>query len=662
MNRAEKRRQKKLAGKAAGASLGRPTPSLEHAIDVAVQHHTSGQLAQAEAAYRKILQVDPKQPVALHLLGVIAHQLGRKEDAVELISQAISVDPDYVDAHTNLGKVLSELGDLAGAATCFDNALAIKPDADTYNYLGITYMNMGREEQAIACYHKALAHRPDFAEAHNNLGNTLVQTGKLDEAIARFRMALTIVPDSIEVHCNLGAAFLEQGETDLAVSSFTNTLAIIPDHAEAYNGLGNAALEQERPDDAIANFKKALVIKPDYAEAHCNLAEALEITNRTDALRDALTNARRNCPNHPLLAIGEAQLLKHDGDFGSARSLLEATDTQIADNNFLLDRAYLLGDVCDRLGDTGAAYAYFQEGNNRRRDTPRAKRVDPKRYLARLQTLTKRYTPTWVASWRQLAPLEDRPDPVFLIGFPRSGTTLLDTILHSHPGICITEEKPALQKVRAALEHLTGGDPDGLATLEPEDLEGLRHTYFTELDKHVAPEDRSSIIIDKNPLHTVEAGLIHRIFPQARFLFTQRHPCDCVLSCFMQNFATNDAMINFLDLEAAAHLYDRVMSLWRQYQDVLPLTVHTVRYEYLVESFEETLTPALEFLGLDWDDNLQNYTKTAHQRGQINTASYNQVTQSLYTRARDRWQGYHDPMQPVLPTLRPWAQHFGYDV
>ena len=188
----------------------------------------------------------------------------------------------------------------------------------------------------------------------------------------------------------------------------------------------------------------------------------------------------------------------------------------------------------------------------------------------------------------------------------------------------------------------------------------LRQIYFAELNQHLDMNDDAVVLIDKLPLNIIAAGLIHRIFPEARFVFAQRHPCDCVLSCFMQNFALNDAMANFLDLEDAARLYDKVMTLWLQYQSALPLQVHTVCYEILIEDFEETLTPLLDFLGVDWDEGLRDYTETAYRRGKIKTPSYNQVTQPLYTHARGRWQRYRQHLQPVLPLLLPWAERFGY--
>jgi hypothetical protein len=232
--------------------------------------------------------------------------------------------------------------------------------------------------------------------------------------------------------------------------------------------------------------------------------------------------------------------------------------------------------------------------------------------------------------------------------------------LRSHRSIAVVEEKPTVSALENALRQLPGGYPDGLATLNSEQLSMLRRVYFTELNKHLEADDRSLLIVDKQPLNMVHIGLIHRVFPGARFLFAQRHPCDCVFSGFMRAFEANAGMVNFLDLEDAARFYERTMGLWVQYRDIFPLQVHTVVYEDLVAGFEETLGPTLAFLGVEWDDGIRDYMATAQGRGQIATPSYNQVTQPLYTQASGRWQQYREYLQPVLPRLLPWAERLGY--
>ena len=534
--------------------------SAEQDLNTARQHHAAGQFVQAESLYQNILQTVPDHAETLHLLGILSHQVGKVENAIDFMNRALASKPDFAEAHSDLGNML---------------------------------LALGRLEEAVTSYQKATMLKPDFAEAYSNLGIAQMNLGMLE--------------------------------------------------------------------DAAVSYGKAIAVKPDYANAHYNLCEVLEKTNRTDDLRTALENARKYCPNDYRLTLREAQILKRDGNFAAARESLESTQTGAEDSGFMVARAYLLGELCDRLDDVESAYRYFMEGNIIVSQNPQIQQIDKTTPFARIDVLAGRFSADWIANWPQIECNDSRPDPVFLVGFPRSGTTLLDTILRSHQGISLVEEMPTIQNVEQALEQLPGANPNGLAELDQNSLMHLRQVYFAELDKHLEPEEAANIVIDRMPWNNTVAGHIKRIFPNARFIFAQRHPCDCVLSCFMQNFLPSDANVNFLKLEDAAHLYDKTMNLWQQYQDVLELDVCTVRYENLVDSFEETLNPILDFLGIDWDEGLRDYTETAKSRGTISTASYHQVTQPIYKRASGRWQRYQQHMQGVLPVLLPWADRFGYD-
>lgn len=627
-----------------------------------MQHHTAGRLAEADGLYRQVLQTDSTQPVAMHLLGLIAHQVGEGDVAVDLISKAIAIEPDYAEAHNNLGLALQGLGRTDDAVTSYRKAIAIRPGfAEAFNNLGNALRNLGKPDDAITQYQQAISLNAEYAEAHNNLGFVLHDMEAFDEAVTSYRKAIALKPEYAEAHFNIGNALKSAGELTEALASYRTAIVLKPDYADAYNNLGNAFQDLEDLDNATASYEQALSVMPDFAEAHNNLCEVLEMTNATEALRVAVTRARHDCPDDPNLALAQAQLLKRDGDYAAARTILETMRPDVSVAGVPEARAYLLGELCDRLGDTDAAYNFFSEGNRLSKESPEGRRVDGKNYVAQIDRLTNRFTSDWVKSWQTADCNDGRTEPVFLVGFPRSGTTLLDTILRSHNAINVVEEMPIVQQARAALDRLPGGYPDGLANLESAQLTELRSAYFSEMDKHLEAGTRSPVVVDKLPLNAIDAGFIHRIFPDARFVFALRHPCDCVLSCFMQNFEINDAMANFLDLEDAALLYDKVMTLWQHYQIVLPLKVHTVRYETLIEVFDETLTPLLEFLDVGWDEGVRDYAETAHRRRKIATPSYNQVTQPLYTRARGRWERYRDNMQPVLPTLLTWAKNFDYD-
>jgi hypothetical protein len=197
-------------------------------------------------------------------------------------------------------------------------------------------------------------------------------------------------------------------------------------------------------------------------------------------------------------------------------------------------------------------------------------------------------------------------------------------------------------------------------TLSEADVLGLRDVYFKELRRHLDQGDENKFIVDKLPLNIGNVGIIHRVFPDAKFILVLRHPCDCVLSCFMQNFQVNDAMANFLSLDQSAKLYAAVMELWFLYRQKLDLDAHVIKYENLVQDLEGTCRSLISFLGLEWDNNLHDYQKTALDRTSINTPSYNQVIQPLYEQASGRWTNYEKQMQHVLPVLRPWIDAFDY--
>ena len=234
------------------------------------------------------------------------------------------------------------------------------------------------------------------------------------------------------------------------------------------------------------------------------------------------------------------------------------------------------------------------------------------------------------------------------------GTTLLDTFMMGHPDVHVLEEEPVLQRAQDAL-----GDFARLPDLDGAEIERLREAYFAALDG-IAPEAAGKRVIDKLPLNILGAPLIHRLFPGAPVILSLRHPCDAVLSGFMQAFEPNDAMANFLDLGDAAALYDRVFAFWERCRAGLALNVHPLRYEDLIAQPEAEMRSLVGFLGLTWDERLLDHRRTAARRGTIVTPSYAQVTQPLYRGAAGRWERYRPQMRDVLPVLAPWAERHGY--
>jgi tetratricopeptide (TPR) repeat protein len=491
---------------------------------------------------------------------------------------------------------------------------------------------------------------------------SLYSTGQFNEALNAANALLRAHPDEGILFTLAGLIHAAMLQYEPAIESLRRAIELKPDVPDSHHFLGNTLLQKGDTPEALGHFERAIELRPDYLEAHNKLCEGLERSNRLDELQQALTRARQHCPGaHPALALREAELLKRKGEFEAARARLEGSAWQAADDDTRETAAYLLADLCDRLDAADEAFRYAEEANRITRAGLAAQRLDPDAYFQLLDKLTRTFTDLDDSGWQAAEADGNRAEPVFLVGFPRSGTTLLNTILQTHSEVQVLEEVSTVYQLESEFLKSFGGYSEGLTALDAGGIERLRQTYFDAVDAHIPRAEQGSLLVDKLPLNLVHAGLIHRVFPRARFLFAQRHPCDAVLSCYMRNFRLNEAMISCTEMAAAAKLYDRVMTLWSLYRDTFPLAVHTVRYESLITDFEATVSDCLAFIGLEWEQGIRNYMHTEINRGRIGTPSYNQVTEDLYGAASGRWERYRAHLEPVLPVLMPWAQRLGYE-
>ena len=290
--------------------------TIPEALVLAIQHHQAGRLHAAEQIYRQILQAEPNQPDALHLLGVIAYQVGRHEAAVEYIGRAIGLKAGEAAFHNNLGEAYRALRRIPEAVACYRRALELKPDyAEAHNNLGIALKDQGKPDQAVACYRRALELRPDYAKTHSNLGVALWELGKLDEAVACYRRALELEPDQAEVHSNLGIALMDRGNLDEAVAACRRALELKPDLAEVHENFGAALHAQGKLDEAVACFRRALELKPDYAQAINNLGVALSDQGKLDDVVACYRRALELSPDYADAHVNQAIWSLLTGDF-----------------------------------------------------------------------------------------------------------------------------------------------------------------------------------------------------------------------------------------------------------------------------------------------------------------------------------------------------------
>ena len=492
-------------------------------------------------------------------------------------------------------------------------------------YLGTLLVQTQRFELAKSLLYKATQINPNYAAAHNNLGATLKELGEYQNAINCCQKAIKINPNYADAHYNLGLVFKELGEFKKAISC----------------------------------FKKAIQIHPSYIIAHQNLMEVYEKTNQERELKSAISNAQTVIKDNPIIKLYEGILLSRNEKFVEAKNCLKLISFETNETNKEILRVSTLAKCYDRIGDTDKAFNYFKKANLLSQKT-KIKNFDKNKYLQEIKIRKEFFKKSNIEKWPTLKQPDNEPSPIFLIGFPRSGTTLLDTILRSHPLIEVIEEQFMVEQLINSLNQLPNAGLEGLKEIQKEQIIKIRKTYFESLESQIQNKNNTKLYIDKLPLNIIHVGEIVRIFPNAKFIVSLRHPCDCVLSCFMQDFELNDAMANFLNLDDAAHLYDAVMNLWTQYTSIFSINYHEVKYENLIENFEPTVRSILNFLELSWDDSVLNYLITAKKRDRIATPSYYQVTKPIYSYAIGRWQRYKKQTSNIYPILEGWIKKFNY--
>jgi hypothetical protein len=388
-----------------------------------------------------------------------------------------------------------------------------------------------------------------------------------------------------------------------------------------------------------------------------NLALVYEHNNRVQEATQTVDGGLARWPEHTPLRLVRARLQRRAGHQAAAYEELTALLARPQSRVMRRDVEYELGWCADGLGDMDLAFSHFSRANALAMELARPAPAFLDEFPQHMDKLSRRFDREWAASWRPLSSLP-RP-PVFLFGFPRSGTTLLDTMLGAHPELAVLEERPAVQAMLDAIDARGPDYPGKLATLSIDSQSALQAAYFDVARR--AGWDGHKRLLDKSPFAAAHAGLIQRVFPGAPMLFLSRHPCDVVLSCFMNNFGINSGTVHFTALASTVALYCRLMALWRQFRELLPLQVHVVKYESLVQSPEQELRAILDFLDLPWAAELGDHTAHALKRGRIPTPSYLQVSQPLYQSARDRWRRYDKYLRPFLPQLQPFIDAFGYD-
>jgi tetratricopeptide (TPR) repeat protein len=501
----------------------------------------------------------------------------------------------------------------------------------------------GRHDDAVVHYRQALALRPDHAAAHNNLGNLMSSLGRPDEAIAHYRQALAIEPNLAETHNNLGILIAARVGPEAAIAHYRHALAIRPDLGEVHGNIGNALLMLRRADEAVAQFCKALALRPDLAQSYNGLGNALQVLGRLEEAHQAFAMSVKLAPRQAKLYLALAHskpFAPNDPHLAAMQALARDSASLNEDERISLD--FALAKAFADLNEPERSFHHLSEGNARERARIA---YDEPATLARFDCIRATFTPELM---REKSGAGDPSRvPVFVVGMPRSGTTLVEQILASHSRVFGAGEIDDFAKVVPRRQ-----DPGGAAVIFPEvvsllcgdDLRALGARY---LDRIRAMAPAAERIVDKMPSNFSMVGLIHLALPQARIIHVRRDPVDTCLSCFSILFVGDHPYgYDLAELGRYYGAYERLMQHWR---DVLPQGVMLeVRYEDVIDDIEQQARRLVAHCGLDWEEACLAFHRSPRP---VATASVAQVRQPIYRSAVGRSQPYRAYLGPLLQAL-----------
>ena len=601
-------------------------------------------LDEALASYDRALALRPGMLSVLNNRGNLLMQLQRAAEALQSYDAALAIEPRLAELINNRGIALRTLGRSEEALQSFEQAIALRPDyADAVNNRGVTLVDLGRREEALASYDLALSLRPDYVEALNNRGNALRDLDRTDEALACYDRALALNPDNLETLNNRGNLLRKLGRLDEALASFDRLLAIWPRFPEALNNRGGVLREMERPEDALASFDGALALKPDYAEAHENRGVVLMTLGQLDAASAALEQAISLAPRRirPYYNLTGARKMKPEDPQIQAMEML-AQDMAALSPGDQIELTFALSKALGDIGDQTRSFQTLIDGNALKRASMVYEEAATLDVFERTKAA---YTRDLMRSRQGHGDPSDLP--VFIIGMPRSGTTLVEQILASHPDVYGAGEIGAFGDSVEACAAQAGRPPlsdDELANLSDDGLQWLGADYVARL-RALAPDARR--VVNKMPGNFFFAGAIHLALPKAAIIHTRRDPIDTCLSCFSKLFTQDLAYAYDLgELGRYYRAYEALMDHWRA---VLPAgAMLEVQYEEVVADLEGQARRIVAHCGLEWDPRCLDFHLTKRA---VSTASVIQVRQPIYGSSVGRWRRHEAFLGPLLAEI-----------
>ena len=583
-----------------------------------------------------------KKAVQYYKKGLVLNEQGNLTAAERSYKKAIKINKEFAEAHNNLGNVLMSQGRYKEAEMSYREALRLLPNhAMVLSNTGHSLQQQGKNEDAIFWLRKAIKADPMYADAHNNLGNAMHELGRLDDAAASYNKAIIINPNLYKAYTNLGATQKEIGKYKEAIDSYGEAIRIRSDYAEAYNNRGNALQDLGQLKDAIADYDKAIQFRPDYAGAYNNrsnalkdlgqLKEALAGYDKAIQFRPDYAEAHRNLSTIKQYSPGDNQIVVMEELFSEDR-LKEPDRMQLS---FALAKAY------EDLGDYDRSFNYLAEGNCLRKKELKYT-IDKDR---RLFVIIRNIFDAGQQPLDFVPNVESTKHPIFIVGMPRSGTSLVEQILASHSEVHGAGELETMsQLVRPILHSLEQKKSQHNYQVSQNEIKAVHEGYINML---TALKIYERVITDKMPLNFRWIGFILSAFPEATIVHLNRDPRATCWSIYKHYFSSkgNGYAYDIDDLAEYYKLYTDLMSFWRER---FPDRIYDLCYEDLTEHQEEETRKLLQCCGLEWEEQCLNFHEIKRA---VKTASATQVRKKMYKGSSEAWRKYEQQLQLLITNL-----------
>jgi tetratricopeptide (TPR) repeat protein len=656
-----------------------------------------GDIETAEKRYRSAIEIYPEFAPAWNNLAATLQRQDRHEEADQAYRQALALQPDNPETLTNYGTFLQDRGDIEAARDCFKKTIRTHPDyVGAYICMGNLCDRLHDRDGTRKYFDKALLLDPNNSTVLCNLGYRLHETGHQQAAVEHFIRALQSNPHSAKALAGLGKALLRQDDEAGAAENIERALELAPWDIHAHIARAHLDTQQREYDHAETEWRYVIDKQPGMSDGYIGLAEHYaglgfmeearrtylaaeengatslrlyhswsqqeEKTNNLDAAERLAYKAVEVDANYPGLIILRAKLARRRKDYAGALTLLQQIDSEDIENN-LIKAGYLfeLGNNLDKLERYAEAFAAYDSANQTKNE-----------YIGRVYDLDgdRQRFEHWkqfftADNWQRLRAAAvaqtEGPTPIFIVGFPRSGTSLLEQILGSHPRIAPCGELLFIGDISKKSAEIIGSAlpyPDLLldstAPLTAEQLRTMQDYYLDGVRSMGVTDADTRWVTDKMPHNALHVGLIALLFPESPIIHISRHPFNSCLSAYFSNFGSGHRYTS--SLESTAQHYKQVMNMLLHYRSI-GIKLHEIHYENLVQDQENVTRKILEYIGAPWDDACLQHHKSSRV---VKTASYEQVTQKIYTSSLYRYRNYHEAVQPLIPILESTIAHFGY--